>query len=325
MGKYFVSPEASTPANDIRETLSEAEKLLANLRKAGPQVVELLRLFDEITEALDALEADGMDVRAERSRFETVKSQLDNRKGRFLTQAGKAFIKAREAAQPSDAWWWYIDEALVEERKQKRRRVLTTGAVVVGVLIVVGVVYQLFLAPPPEVRQAMRYDSRGKYLVRDERDLEAALIEFEAAHTLVPTNPDYLVWIGVLRSELGDTEAGEEAFASAHALYETNGVFLLRRAEAYREVGNLEIAIADIDQAIDEDPEWGWAYYARHTIHIDMGDYRAALEDLEMADELARESGDDQLAGMARVQQAMVMQMLSSLPAEATPTPTPTP
>jgi tetratricopeptide (TPR) repeat protein len=315
MGRHFFSAEAHTPANDVREALSEAERLAANLRKAGPQVVELLNLFDEIADGLEELETAGMDVRVERSRFETAQLQLDSRKGRFLAQAGKAFDEAREAAQPDRGRrWWFVDEEWVQERRQKLRRTLITGAVVVGLLVVVGVLYQLFLAPSPEERQAYRSESRGEYLVREKKDLAAALVEFEAASALLPDNPEYWVWIGVLRLELGDAERAEEAFASARSLYPTHVGFLLKRAEVYRDVGNLDTALADVDQAILEDPDAGWAYYARHSIHLARGELWLALDDLEKADELAQRSGDSQLEAVARVQRAIVLQMVSAPP-----------
>ncbi len=321
MGRYFFSAEAHTPANDVREALSDAERLAANLRKAGPQVVELLGLFDEIARGLEDLKAAGMDVRVEQSRFETVQSQLDRHKGRFLARAGKAFREAREAARPDrEQWWWFVDEEWAQERRQKLRRALIMGAVVVGLLVVVGVLYQLFLAPSPEKRAAWRSESRGEYLAREEKDFEAALVEFEAASALLPDDPEYWVWIGVLRLELGDAEGAEEALTTARSLYPADVYFLLKRAEIYGDVGDLDAAIADADQAILEDPDLAWAYYTRHSIHLERGDPWSALDDLEKADELAQESGDLQLQAVARAERAMVMQMIS-----ASPLPTQTP
>jgi tetratricopeptide (TPR) repeat protein len=96
---------------------------------------------------------------------------------------------------------------------------------------------------------------------------------------------------------------------------------LLKRAEIYRDVGDLDAAIADADQAILENPGFAWAYYTRHSIHLERGDLQSALADLEKADELAQESGDLQLEAVARMQKALVMQMISASPL---PTPTPT-
>ncbi|MBN1977868.1 MAG: hypothetical protein JW918_10735 [Anaerolineae bacterium] len=320
MGKHFFPAEARTPADGVREALGDAERLLASPREAGQQAVQLLYLLDQISRGLDELGERGMDVRAERSRFETVQSQLGRRKGRFLARAGEAFVEAREAVQPDPArWWWFIDNAWRQERKQRLRRWLIIGAAVIALLAIVALVNELF-APPREVRQAARLGFRGETLVRDEGDLEAALAEFEAAAALDPATPGYLVWIGVLRSELGDAQAAEEAFEAARSLYETDLGFLLTRAGAHRDVGNLDAATADVEQAILEYPESGWVYYVKHLISLDRKDYKTALEDLDKAEELARESGDVSLEAQVRMQRAMVLQMPPTSP-EPTPTP----
>jgi tetratricopeptide (TPR) repeat protein len=301
MGRHFFSAEAHTPADDVREALSDAERLVAGVRKAGPEIVELLHLLDRIAEDLERLEAGGMDVRVERSRFGAVQSQLERHKGRFLARAGEAFKEAREAAQPEQAhWWWFIDAEWREERKQRIRRVLIVGAVVVFLLVVGVLVHEFFIAPPPEIRQAMQHESE--------------------AERLNPDKPSYWVWIGVLRMELGDADAAEEAFAAARSLYETNFDFLLARAWTYRDLGDLDAAAVDVEQAILENPDSGWGYYARHAIAVSRGDYQAALDDLEKASELAQASGDVELEAMARIQRAMVLQMLS-VPSEPTSEP----
>ncbi|MFL7794691.1 MAG: tetratricopeptide repeat protein [Anaerolineae bacterium] len=320
VGKHFFSAEAHTPADNIREALGEAERLVATLRETGPQIVQLLHLLDQVAEGLDELELGGMDVRVERSRFETVQAQLGRRKGRFLARAGGAFGEAREAVQLDRAhWWWSIDEACRREKKQRLRRWLIVGAVVVSLLAVVALVNELF-APPPEVRKASRLGFRGESLVRDDGDLKAALVEFEAAAALDPANPDYLVWIGVLQSELGDAQAADEAFDAARSLYETDLGFFLARAGAYRDVSNLDAATADVEQAIIEYPESGWVYYMKHLISLDRRDYATALDDLDKAEELAQKSGDVQLEAQVRMQRAMVLQMPPMSP-EPTPMP----
>ena len=169
----------------------------------------------------------------------------------------------------------------------------------------------------------MRSVSRGEYLAREEKDFAAALVEFEAASALFPDNPDYWVWIGVLQLELGEEESAEEALSTARSLYLTNVNFLLTRAEVYRDVGDLDAAIADADQAIFEDPDSAWAYYVRHSIHLERGNLGLALDDLDKADELARAAGNLQLEAISRIQKAMVIQMISSSPLPA-PVLTPT-
>jgi tetratricopeptide (TPR) repeat protein len=80
----------------------------------------------------------------------------------------------------------------------------------------------------------------------------------------------------------------------------------------------LEAALSDVEQAIIEEPASGWNYYERAMIHQGMGNYEAAIDDLEKADELAGDSEDHELAALARYQLGL---LLMSPPAASTPTP----
>jgi tetratricopeptide (TPR) repeat protein len=86
----------------------------------------------------------------------------------------------------------------------------------------------------------------------------------------------------------------------------------------YRVIGNYEAALADVEQAIAQDPDSGWNYYERAAIYQGMGNRDAAIDDLETADELAGEAGDHELTALARYQLGL---MLMALPVEDTPTP----
>ena len=72
MGKHFVPFTMLTPVDHLRESLGEVEQSVASLRGTGPKVLALLYLLDRIADLVTELEAAGVDVRAERVRFETV-------------------------------------------------------------------------------------------------------------------------------------------------------------------------------------------------------------------------------------------------------------
>jgi tetratricopeptide (TPR) repeat protein len=319
MGKYFVPYEARTPADLIRDTLSDAERMLPKLRGSGPQVLELLHLLDQVTGALTELDAAGVDVRAEHARFETVQARLRRYRHRFLAEAGASLREERAAVQPDQArWWWFLDEIVAQERKQRLRQVLKWAAIAVFILVVAWLVYDRFLAQPPEVREAYVHSGTGERLVQ-EGDLRAALAEFEAAAALDPDGPDYWLWVGVIHSEFGESDEAESAFATAHSLCETDYDFLLNRSQKYLWVGNVEAASADVEQAILEIPDSARGYYTRSFIFESQGDYASAVADLEQAAELAREAGDTPLEASARLRLAMMLQ--SQAMRIATPTP----
>jgi tetratricopeptide (TPR) repeat protein len=322
VGKISVAPATSTPADSLRGLLGEAELVGANLRGAGPRVVRLAHLLDQIADLLAEMEAAGVDVRAERGRNETVCRRLRRQKGRFLAEAGRAFQQERAAVAPDRArWWWFLDEELALERRQRLRQGLLWGAVLVVGCAISGLVYDRFIAPPPEVRRAYQYSTTGESFA-EEGDLGTALAEFEAAIELTPDNPTLWVWKGVIHSQLDQTEQAEEAFLTARSLYGEGTGFLQDRGMTYLRLGNVDAAAADVEQIITQEPESGVGYYLRASVALARDDYQAAIDDLDRASELAQAAGDTQLEATVRVQRAMVFQMWT---AQVSPSPTPTP
>jgi tetratricopeptide (TPR) repeat protein len=308
MGKYRVPTAAMTPVDRLRESLDKAERLIGNLRKAGPRVLELLHCLDQIADALEVLEESEADVRAERVRMEIVQRQLRRQQARFVGEAGGTYQEERAAVQPDRArWWWFLDEAVSRQRREQLRRGAVGALVGAVVLVVVWFVYDRFIAPPPEVREAYRLSSSGEGLA-EQGDLEAALAEFETAVSLTPGDAKLWMWQGVLHAELEEAEKAQAAFDKAGSLYDSQIGFLLDRSMAYLRVGNLDAADADVEEAIVQDPESGWPYYVRSGIEMDRGNCMLASTDLELAAELANQAGDTQLEALARTQRAMVMQ-----------------
>ncbi len=342
MSKHFVPSTAHTPADRLRKALDQAEMRMGNLRRAGPQALEILDLMDQIAQGLHELETTGLDVhaeharfetpptsnlqpptssadvRAEHARFETLQRQLQRQQKSFLRQTGAALREERAALKPDRArWWWYLDERAAEQRKLRVRRALTWGTVAAVVLVVAGLLYDRFIAPPPEVREAFQHKARGESLV-EAGDLQAALVEFESATAFTPDDPESLLWQGVIHAELNAPDQAEIAFDAAFALYDTEYGFLLERAMAYLRAGDVAAASADVEQAIAQNPEEGRGYYMRASVAAGQGDYSTAAEDLEKAAELANAAGNTQLEATARTQLAMMLQLLISQ--QATPT-----
>ena len=127
------------------------------------------------------------------------------------------------------------------------------------------------------------------------------------------------IWQGVVHVKLDELDDAQAAFETARSLYETELDFLLERGMTYVRVGDLAAASADVEQAIGEDPDSGYAYYLRATVAAEAGDYAAAVADLEQAAELAQAAGNTQLEATARAQRAMVIQL--QLYQQSTPTP----
>jgi len=308
MGKLFVPDQLLTPADNVREALDEAERMMPNLKGADHGVLNLLSLFDLVDDALTELEEEGGDMRAEQTRFETLQGKLRRYRHLFLSEAGAALQERRAAVQPDMArWWWFLDEAAARDRRRKLSRMLVAFLVMLSLTGMGWFAYDHFLAPPPDVRQTFQHAANGESLV-EEGDLQAAMVEFEAAAEIAPHEPEYWMWIGVLRSELNGTDGAAAAFETARSLCEAEFDFLLGRSEVYLHIGKLAAAMVDVEQAIEQNPDLALGYYVRASVAAEQGNCILALADLERARDLAREAGDTKMEASASVQQAMVTQ-----------------
>jgi tetratricopeptide (TPR) repeat protein len=325
MGKYYVPFVARTPADRVREALNGAEDRVVGFRGKGARALELLHFMDQAAAGLADLQEAGVDVRAELTRFETIQRQLQRRKRQFLATVGPALAEERAQAKPgSDRWWWHIDELVAQERKDQILRALRWVGVAVVVGAIAWVIYDRTLRPPANVREAYQRSGSGQLLAEpgEEQDFQAALVEFEAAAAADPAEPEYWVWIGVIRNQLGEEDAAQDAFDEAESLYDTTRPgFLVQRAQAYLRVGDLERAAADANRAIAGYPEEGWTYAVRANVSVAQGDLVGAIEDLETAADLAAASDDTQLEAFARTQRGMVIQLQASQFQVAEPTP----
>jgi len=308
MGKVYIPSEDLTAADRLREELDEIELRLSQLDEAGPEVVTLLYLFDRARTDLHELEAAGTDVRAERGRFEAYQRGLREEQARVAAQAGDALPAEREAVDPSPAqWWWFLDDAVAEARRNRLRRTLIWVGIGVATIVVGLVLYNQFLAPPPEMREALGYAAQAESAV-DQGHIEAALPRFEAAATRVPDDPEYALWLGVLHAYLGEQEMAEGYFQEARAGYESQADFLLERGQIETRVGLLEVGEDHLTRAIEIDQDLAAAYYLRSSIYQTWAMYDAAVADLERAIELAEANGDIRLLAMSRIQLAVVTQ-----------------
>jgi hypothetical protein len=104
-----------TPADELRELLGAAEDRAVDPR-AGGGVPELFHWMDEIAQLLPALAADGVDLKAERARWQTLQAQVYRRGHRLLAAWPRpsSLAEARSTMQPDPThWWWWLDLSLI--------------------------------------------------------------------------------------------------------------------------------------------------------------------------------------------------------------------
>ncbi|MDY7039808.1 MAG: tetratricopeptide repeat protein [Chloroflexota bacterium] len=300
-----------TAADDLRDQIREAERIVVNLKGMGMEAVRLLKLLDEAQNLITVLETKGMDLRPERIRLTTVQNQLRSRAAvlvREVSAAGGLPTLRRDRAPDRDRWWWYLDESITQHR---RRRLRNRAIVVVVILILfsaVAVAYDRFLAPDPSTQQKMTLISEATVLV-SEGDFTIALEKYQAAHDLDPTDVEVLIWVGVLSQQLGQYEDAEEAFTAARSQLESEIGFLVTRGMVYGQAGQLDAAQADAEAALALDSNSAEAHFLMGNVYEVQGQNQKAIAELQQAADLARQANNDSLYVLAATKLTMLLQV----------------
>ena len=308
MTKWAVPHRPTGPLDDAREALGKAGACIASISGSGPKGLEILYLLDTAASRIEDAEAAGADVRAERGRLETAWSSLRRQARVFIREVGPALADARahrESTHPGP--WWTLDLEYARMQRRSLGRAALGALTVVLLLGISWLVYEHFIAPPPEIRQAFTHIARGEERAT-QGDLTGALEEFEAAAALAPNEIEPHLWLGVLRQSTGDGGGAQAAYDSVRALGLEERELLLERGSLFLQLGNLEAAQQDAQAAIQLAPEWGYGHYLRASVEEAAGEIEAAIDDYRVAADLAREAEDAELEAAARVQMGLLIQ-----------------
>ncbi len=136
---------------------------------------------------------------------------------------------------------------------------------------------------------AVALSSRG-YAYTERGDLRKAEADFRRALELNPHSSKAAEWLAYVRQQLdADTSQGAGSLSPRRSpepppLYLKAGRLLQR--------GKVREALALLDEVIETTPDFGMAYALRGQIKGRMGEYRAAVEDLERAVEMVPDDPD---------------------------------
>lgn len=311
-------------ADDLRELITQAELIVANLRGAGERVQTLLFLLDKIAEYYASLGERGIDLRAEATRIETVHRLLLASDGVLVRQMGQVggLAKAREAVKPApERWWWYLDQRVAERRERLLRRALMVGAGVLGALLVVGFAINKLFPVDPRRAAAMEKTSLAEQAYQA-GDIAKALEYYRQAAAALPEEADPMLWIGVLEEKQGNNDAAEQAYAAAEKTIGDHARYVLQRGMIRAQVGAIDQAEADAEAALAEQPDMAEAYFLLGGVYEARGDVPAAIAAFEKTAELAGNQNNSALIVMAKTREGMLMQ---SAPMMVPTPPTPTP
>ncbi len=303
-------PGGRTAASDLRERLERCEKWVIVLDQPEVDPIDLLRQLDAIADQFEALEARGADLQAERGRFENLLNQLRRRDAKLVARLGDSLA----AERPDDGrWWWYLDRAVSERRIGYVKRAIAISLGLVILLAAAYFLYERFLAPPPNVREAYGRMLKGEAAAAEGK-LDEAIVHFEAAASADPQEEEAYLWLGVLYQIQGQPQASRAAFEQARVLIKARGEaddqvqFYVWRGTVYARLGDVEAATDDALQAISLDPESAEAHFLLGQAAELAGDAETAAQAYMRAIELAEASGDIELEAIVRVRLAAVLQ-----------------
>ena len=315
-----------TPADELRELLSVAEKRVAGARNSGESALELLKGLDRITVLWPLLEVQGMDLRPEAGRWETLRASVNRRAGDILAALRSlgGIERLRLQVHPGGvaAPWWRLDEYV---RANKRRQMRKAGFILGGLAVLgAGLYFGLRLLFPvdPKVAEASRLTGSGERMIQGQADFRGALAEFEQAAELTPDDPEVWLRVGVVQEKIGDP-AALNAYDRARALIVEEVQFWQMRASVYLLFDMVDQADHDLQAALAARADDPLTWYQLATVNEMRGEIGAAIAALEKADQYSSASGNTEMNAFARYRRGVLIQrhgVQPQAPAPATPT-----
>jgi len=301
--------EKLTPADDLREVLRQCELKAVALKGTAAEAVNLLHLMDKAQSLFDHFETTGIDLRAERSRWKTIKQQLYSRAALLVREirAAGGLVQLRETTEPTpDRWWWFLDEEVHRRRQQAFKRTAVGGIVALLILVIASLLYQRFLALDPLTKQAIQLTQRAERAIQ-EGHLEEALAEYETLRELTPNNPEVFLHLGVIYEATGRDSEATQAYQRAHDLLPSKEDFFVERGIVYLELGQWESARADAEAVLALNPESALGYWILGGAYEAQGQIPEARDALQQAADLAFAQGDNTLYALLKVRLGVLM------------------
>ena len=312
----FVRPTfQAESADDLRELITQAELIVANLRGSGARGQTLLFLLDTIVELEARLREMGVDLRAEDSRIETVQRLLLS-KDTILVREMRAvggLPAARDALKPpEDHWWWFLDGRVAERQRRALRRGLTILAGLVGALLIFSLLYRYVFPPDPQQVAIMELQSEAEQALA-QGDLVVATERYREAVKVKPDDPELHALVGVVEEAQGHQAEAQAAYAEAERLSPTRARFLVTRGMSRVRFGDVDGAIADGQEALTLEPEMAEAYFLLGNAFEAKGDRLEAIKNFELAANHA-DSKNAALVVLAKTRMGMLLQQAPMQP-----------
>ena len=312
---YSVREERQSLAVSLREDLGEAERKIVQLRRDN--VEEFLQLLDRIEQRFVDLEASGLDLRPEYTRWGSLHSKVRREAGRIVRVINLAggLERLRQDNQPAEGFWWHLDDVVAAARRRLVRRLGISLGSIAAVLVIVWVLLTFVFPPDPNTVVASEAISTLQQLAFEGRWEEALAVIEEAMAQLTQPDAELLIWEGVIRGKLGQDERAMEALAEAKSLVPAGQLVAY-----WWSLGSVQLSVGDVDnarsagfEAIELDGSDPQGYFLLASVAEVIGDTVCAVDLFEETFQLAADS-NPQLAVIARVRMGNLLQRPANLP-----------
>lgn len=314
----------------VSEELDRLDVLAGKIgMNSAEQAFSLLHGLDAMEDQIKTLEPGSQSRFQVETQFGGIVAVLHSEAGRFIRDLGgiQALVNEREKTNPpEDHSWWYLDRLILERSRSSLRRAMIISAIVLGVFAVVVIVYKTFLAPDPIVVEVYGREQNAKEAIAN-KEMATALSEVNQGLQVSPRDPVLLIMKGVLLENAGEKNQAAQLFDQAKQVIPSQEDFYLERGQDYSLLNEPDKALADVQAALNLNPNSATAYLLAGQIHETLQKYQEAIDDYNKAFDAAEKSKKTELAALARTRLAMLLQVMHTqltLPAEEqTQTPTP--
>lgn len=304
-------PEVPTTHSlqSLREALEQAERQIGRLDRDN--VKAFLIGLDGIDQMFAAYGQDTSPVRAEETRWESLRKQLVANPHLVVTPAANAggLSKLRSQHATAVGTWWHLDTVVAQQRTQTRQRVgLAIGAVALVALAWWGVT-TFFPTADPVTETATAIEQ----LVAAQKWPEALAVVVQARQTQ-PGDADLSLWAAVLYEQVGNVTLAQTTLTEAQQQFGGDPAAFWTQVGTYRQqVGNLAGAEAAGQQALATAPQDAQITFLLGSVAEARGDMVQAAAYFSQTIALAGDTNPE-LGVMTKVRMGNLMPRLEALP-----------
>jgi tetratricopeptide (TPR) repeat protein len=311
---------ANNSLHSLRDALEQAERQIVRLDREN--IKPFLIGLDRIEQMFAEYGQDKGAVRAEETRWESLRSRLSANPGLVVTAAANAggLAKLRSQMPPALGPWWHLDAAVAQGRIQMLRR----AAMIIGAIAVVALVWWGVTAFFPSTDAPADTTAAIEQLVTAQKWPEALTVVAQARQTQ-PNEPELLVWEAVLNEQIGNTALAQTSLAQAQQTFVGEpAAFWLLVGTHRQQAGNLQGAEEAGQQALVVAPQDAQVTFLLGSVAEARGDMVQAADYFSQTIALAGDTNPE-LGVMTKMRMGNLMPRIEALPNPApdqTATPT---